>query len=628
MLQYLHTDFEYWVENALNIDLGITIDPNVTPKISIGDTVWLEKAGLATYAEENVVDDGYFIKRVGDTIFIDGINDRGVIYGAYGFLEKYLGYTFINNENDSAEYLFDANVASSFKVENVDEVIVNPYFATRHYMQTDTMYGYTNQKTMIYQHNNGSMAIYQTGFGGLNCVSRLTGELDSNGEVITDISTGNIYHSMHETYTVGVAKYNYDNGTSIAYSDYATLKEVPAAYTSYYQPCFSSGVTKDVNSSVNAAKLCAYSLKELIKQRYDFGVRMFSFSVNDTDADAGYLPYCTCSDCVSALGTDANLKAQRTTVMVINFINAVIAEIEKDSSFMARYPDFKIYTLAYAFSNTCPTNYDVKFDDRVCLQVCNETMEDYSRPITDSVNDVARNNILAWKDKLGENSEMFILHYNVYGHMPLYWPTLSTNILDNIKWYHDNGVSALDIEGEWGAGNKYWEDKLYAYIYSRLMYEFDETKYVTDKSAYLNELVDEYLRAYYGNSWEAVKDIVWTYQGYYDSVYSASNEHLKLFGGEKISKQLTLSQLQTLEDKINSAISAQSDSTIILRLKEIKISIQAAILVGYDDYYPYDIWGSGYKNAAKAFKELCAEVGVTMWSGVYTIEDYVDNYLP
>lgn len=623
MLQYLHTDFEYWFENALNIDLGITVDTNITPRISIGDTEWLKNAGLSNYAEEHVSDDGYIIKRVGDTIFIDGITERGILYGAYGFLEKFLGYKFVSHENNAADYYLDSQVASNLKFENVTDVEVIPYFSGRHYMQNATLFYGTNHKTMTYQHNNGSMSIFQTGYGGLNCVSRLTGELDENGEVISDRSVGNIYHSMHETYTVGVDKYNYDNGTSIQKNQYAALKTVPGANTSYYQPCFSSGVTKDVNNSVNAAKLCAYSLKELIKQQYVNGVRMFSFSVNDTDAVAGYLPYCTCSDCLSALGSDENMKAQRSTVMIIKFINTVIAEIEKDTDFLSKYPDFKIYTLAYAFSNTCPTDFDIKFDDRVCLQVCNEMMADYSRPITDSVNAAAKNNILAWKQKLSSGSEMFILHYNVYGHMVIYWPALTSAILDNVKWYHDNGVSSLDIEGEW-VGNKYWEDKLYGYVYSRLMFEFDETKYSSDKNAYLKEIVDDYLKAYFKDSWQAVKDIVWTYQGYYDSIYAANNKYLTLSGSDKFSSQLTLAQLQNLESKVDAAINAQTDNVIKLRLKEIKVSIQAAVIFNYRVHYPNATGLSTYKTN---FKNLCAEVGITMWSGAISVEDYVNIHI-
>lgn len=622
MLQYLHTDFEFWFEKAIGVDLGITVDTEVTPAISIGDTVWLENAGLATYAEQRVADDGYFIKRVGNTIFIDGITERGTLYGAYGFLEKYLGYNFVNYENDRTNYTLDIETASSFSIDNVYDVEITPYLAGRHYMQNATMYGDTNQKTMMYQHNNGSMAIYQTGYGGLNFIARLTGELNSDGTVVSDISTGNIYHSMHETYVVGVKKYNHDNGTAISESDYATLKEIPAAALSYYQPCFSSGVTKDLDKAVNATTLCAYALKALIEQQYGNGARMFSFSVNDTDATAGYLPYCNCSDCQSALGTDENLKAQRSTVMIINFINAVITEIEKDTVFMQSYPDFKIYTLAYAFSNTCPTEFDVKFDERVCLHVCAQNMSDYLKPITDAENSFVKDNILAWKEKLSDKSEMFILQYNGYGNLPIYWPMMTTVILDNVKWYHDIGVKALDIEGKW-VGYNYWEDKLYGYIYSRIMYEFDEIKYANDKNAYLNELVDDYLKAYYGDSWEAVKDLLWTYQGYYNTIYSEENKQLTLDGNVKISEQLSLKQLEFLESIIDAEINIQTDSTIQMRLKEIKLSIQASVIFNYKGYYPLDLFANGFDDYAEEFKALCAEVGVTVWSTNYPIDQYI-----
>ncbi len=114
------------------------------------------------------------------------------------------------------------------------------------------------------------------------------------------------------------------------------------------------------------------------------------------------------------------------------------------------------------------------------------------------------------------------------------------------------------------------------------------------------------------------------YQGYYDSIYAANNKYLTLSGSDKFSSQLTLAQLQNLESKVDAAINAQTDNVIKLRLKEIKVSIQAAVIFNYRVHYPNATGLSTYKTN---FKNLCAEVGITMWSGAISVEDYVNIHI-
>ncbi len=70
-------------------DTGLTFD-ETKKYISLGSTTVLESSGLEfdyqTYGE-----DGYSIKRKGNTLLIGGADDDGTVYGVYGFLEYNLG---------------------------------------------------------------------------------------------------------------------------------------------------------------------------------------------------------------------------------------------------------------------------------------------------------------------------------------------------------------------------------------------------------------------------------------------------------------------------------------------------------------------------------------------------------
>ena len=62
--------------------------------VSVGNTSALEKSGVsADYSA--LKGDGFIIKSVGNGIFINGSTARGTLYGAYEFIEKYLGVKFL-----------------------------------------------------------------------------------------------------------------------------------------------------------------------------------------------------------------------------------------------------------------------------------------------------------------------------------------------------------------------------------------------------------------------------------------------------------------------------------------------------------------------------------------------------
>lgn len=61
--------------------------------ISVGNTTLLAEAGIQP-AYETLLENGYIVKRVGNSIFIAGARDFGTLNGVYGFLRYQVGYRY------------------------------------------------------------------------------------------------------------------------------------------------------------------------------------------------------------------------------------------------------------------------------------------------------------------------------------------------------------------------------------------------------------------------------------------------------------------------------------------------------------------------------------------------------
>ena len=89
------------------------------PEILIGANVRGE-----TSWEEDIHDEGYVIRAAGDHITITGKTSRGVLYGVYGFLEKFLNYRCFTKDIETIDSV------DVFELE-LDEIKVEPSFDFR-----------------------------------------------------------------------------------------------------------------------------------------------------------------------------------------------------------------------------------------------------------------------------------------------------------------------------------------------------------------------------------------------------------------------------------------------------------------------------------------------------------------
>jgi hypothetical protein len=110
------------VKIPIALDTGVTIDED-SRYISIGKTSILE--GVDSDVDYSVMkSDGFMLRSKDDCLFINGVSDRGTLYGVYDYLEKFVGVKFL-----TADYTYVPKV-SKLNFYDIDQVEI-PAFQIR-----------------------------------------------------------------------------------------------------------------------------------------------------------------------------------------------------------------------------------------------------------------------------------------------------------------------------------------------------------------------------------------------------------------------------------------------------------------------------------------------------------------
>ena len=516
--------------------------------ISVGETKLLKNS----YFFEVAGNDGYILKNLGTNLFIDGANDRGTVYGVMDYLET-LGFEFIDSDCTAVPTL------TSFAVEDID-VCFTPYVEIRSYLEYDVMTVYTDEQTAIARKTNnpyveGDIANY----GGTNVFGFY----------------GNQSHNMLATLQKGIEL----SGDSVDYKAYC------ASYSGKYQPCL---------TNAKAIEYMAIAMKALIENSYANGVRYYMLTQEDSTEETGY---CTCSTCNAAATTYGGRSG-----LLVNFINTIVNALDSDTGFVSKYPDYKIVTFAYAYTFNAPT-VAMDTSDRMAIMIC-PINANYAYGILATKNNAeSANAINGWANYT--SNFMFWLYDANFSNYLEYHPTLTGVMADNVYNLKKLGAISIMVQGAYNADNM-WDDKLRAYVYSELLYNFDEMAYKAGADAYVNSIVAKYLAAYYGEYADEVQSIITALQnackganaGAYTSAVKAS---------------MKSSQITELLTIINNAINASS-GVIQTRLYAVKASLLAC-------HYEVTTLASVYWSYKSEFKTACEYAGITQWAEGTTIAD-------
>lgn len=559
----------------------VSYDNNVTI-ISVGQTEAFTKSRL-TVDTDRLNGDGFIIKQVGKSLFISGATDRGTLYGAYEFIERFLNVRFLTYDY---EYIPEVK---NCVLENVDIEEI-PDFRYRNFM-----------------------------IGGYN----------NNKDFLSKMRFVNEYHTVGEQYGGNIGWYR----TKDVEANHNSLAYVPIEYAQKYPQFFSFdngvpveicqtyGITDDgeIDDTVDVSpiKLALESLKKFVSQS-DENTEYFMFSQQDTQK------CCSCERCVK--------QAEKYTRGGINvrFVNILAREIQKWADQELGGRKIKIVTFAYQYSEEAPVKItaDGKYapidetvvaEDNVYIRMatyfCNnyyalENTEQIAkyRTLYSSWRTVAKH-FMAW--------DYHIDYYNYFN----YYPTMQT-WKRNLELYKNVGVEYLLMQS---AQNEKvgWQANLEAYVAAKLMWNID---------ADIDALVDEFITCYYGIAKDYVKQYKTAYDLYYRALFDRFSEYtLKLGSDRSNAKYYDIEFLRSQEGLMNTAIdyvlssdcSVEEKTELVKKLKIARAPAKFMIMYNYNSYYFDD--QSGYKLYVDETLSELSSLGFTRYSEGSLLNQFKGN---
>lgn len=482
-VQVAAAEFNIFFSEATGITLDVVTDENLTYSesskfISLGRNDIQKAAGVDCTVEE-VKTDGYVIKTVGNSVFVVGGADKGVLYGVYGLLHHLVDYECFGVDN----YALRKNVGT-VKLYDFDITEIPDYL------------------------------IRTAGYGSLDgspdTKNRLRLQIAGNKMSIN----GSVGHTS--MYFVPTSRYLNQEGNPDEYH--------PKWYMDGNTPsqlCYTAhGDAAEYQAMVNA---CFETLKEEAIAQPEATEINFSMADN--------FDWCSCEACkadIEATGSSAS-----GTIRLLNQLDDMIYEWFETPEGAPYKRDLYFVFYAYQQLETPPTVYDadakewklvdesLHCNDHVVVQIC-ITNGNYTQNLSDGErNKQAKNAVDAWQacaDRLqaymySSNYREFLVPLDTFNAMQ-----------DWYQYYYEAGAEKMYDLGqgtEFGTHTGWSNLKIYLNAklawnvyddYEQLIDDYFEGSFY-DAAPVMREIFDEYraLSRYNSNY----------VQGYLSSVISA-----------------------------------------------------------------------------------------------------------
>ncbi len=367
---------------------------------------------LKEVPKEKLDRDGFFIKNNGKSLVITGGTDKGILYGVYTFLEKYLGcrkyssaVTYVPKKNTIILGAIDDMELPAFSYrENFYRDATDPEYQLWH--KLDSHVGPNKSEWGYWVHTFGTLLNPQE-YG----------------------ATHPEYFSFYEGKRHAGTVPSWD-GASVQ----------PEAQLCLSNPNVLDIVCKNLQAAINKNPEAIY----------------WSVSQNDN------VNYCRCSDCAAldkkyaAFSPEEKMYSTHSSKYPALGMGSILTFVNKVAE---RFPDKIISTLAYQYSRVPPK--DIVPGRNVNIMLCNI---ESARNTTIEKGDTSFSSDLKGWGKITNN---IIVWDYVIRFSNLFAPFPNLRILQpNLKFMHDNRVSAVfeqgnrEIGGEFAALRAYLIDKL------------------------------------------------------------------------------------------------------------------------------------------------------------------------
>lgn len=459
-------ELAYYISESLDVILSVVTDESIvydeTKKyISVGNTSLLENANF-NFDYSTLNGDGFFIKFKQNLIFIDGLNDRGTLYGAYDFLERYIGVRFLTIETTHIPKLTELKILKK-------DIVEIPDFLFRNYLNYD--------------------ATYNPDFGAK---MRMANEIMFTSTEDGGESPWYDGH-MHNTFLY-VDPVLYADKTDWFSADKSEI-------------CFSNGIDAngqiDQTMSISVAKVMLESLKEKVAEKPNKEY----FMIGQMDEPARP---CECSAC------QANMQKYggRAGVQIV-MINALAREIKEWAK--DRYPNraINLVTFAYNYAAIAPVKYvnnqyepyhpNVVTEDNVYIRIA-PFIYNYGRTIIDPLQDDSLKELYKGWTSMTDNLMVWDYLMNT---LDYFWYTPYLGVMkDNYVFYKNNNIIYCMTQPNNNEPNDF-QTQIGLYVASKLMWN-------TKLDAKV--IIDEFINLEYGIAHQDVRNFL----NYMEDFYAAA----------------------------------------------------------------------------------------------------------
>ena len=559
---------------------------NITEELIEGNFFSLGKTSAISdgeYADftASVKGDGYGIFARGGNVYLTAKTSRGLMYAAYGYVEKYLGARFLTAE---AEYIPSCGIVLPDK-----DFISNPDFAMRTYLVGDTF-----QEHADFDH------IARTG------VVDLFTDVDSRHGGQRKVYGRNCNHNFHFYCPFEV----YGN----EHPEFYRFFYVNATITPTID--ITNGITDDgkldETLDVSVAKIVINEMKKDLETYPD--AEVFCFTQEDG-------PYYFDNE----KNRELEKKYKRSGIL-IRFCNVIVRELNKFLKESGSSRTIKLMTFAYDYAKDAPVRKEngvfvpidetVKADENLIIQMAlfrNGYYGYFSDKQYPHIKDAFDKWFCVAKD-------FWFWGYDANFHRYLAYYDSIENISDDVRGFKQKGITYLCINGSYET-RRIWQSNLRAYIFRKCMW---------DTSLDCNELADEYLNLYYKDGANAVKSVM---NLFHKNNRSAEANGMKVtsesFGFNERPDGNPVEMLYKMLEVIEAGEKAVESSSrneeekneLLRRLAEVKAT---PLMLIYDNYYFYypNASDEEYQTAKKAFFDNAAHAGIDYVAENWTIKQY------
>ncbi len=474
-VEYSANEIKSYYKQVTGEDMEIVTDENLTLTedssfISIGDTTIFssaqDKHGAVDLSAKALNQDGFAIFTYGNNVIINAYNDRGLMYGAFEFIEQTFGvkfltadYTYVPKKDTVTLWSYGKSYVPAFSQRAYlnSAVFSNKYEYVAH-MRYNTDY------CRMPENMGGSTKWYNFG----NPAHTIPGIVPT--EDYLDSTTGEIVTEYKDAFAhTGTG----DEMVTFKHSD-GTVLDI----------CYTSGVnadgTFDKGNTKSAVALVVEGLKERILEDEDAEW----FMVGQADRNTS----CPCPRC-----SEARNQYMASGVMV-RFINCVNAQLQAWIAENNMQRTVNLCMFAYDYNEQAPLNTQGEVIDPTVVPAENVWVK-YA-PIHSiyyySINDEKQNDQTkgVYEDWAKVTNRLMTWTYATwYSNYFWYYPTMQT-FTDTMKLLKASGNEYTFVQGIYSEKYAYQQD-MDSYVLSKLFWDLD---------ADVEELRNEFLRYYFGEA--------------------------------------------------------------------------------------------------------------------------------